>query len=55
MRAAMNGHTETARLLLEAEAEVNAKDNSGRTALFWAEVRNHPEVAALLRRHGATR
>eukprot|EP01051_Picozoa_sp_SAG22_P020164 SAG22_NODE_3968_length_1446_cov_3.829993_2_plen_90_part_00 len=55
MLATREGSTEIARLLLEAKAEVNAKTNDGRTALSLVlEGYNKPEVAAMLRRHGAT-
>ena len=54
MIAARHGHTEIARLLLEAKAEVNAKDNDWYyTAPRFAEHFKHPEIVALLRRHGA--
>jgi ankyrin repeat protein len=31
---------------------VNAKDGGGDTPLDWAIKYNHPEIAALLRKHG---
>lgn len=34
-------------------ANVNAKDNDGWTALFWALYRGHTEVANILRKYGA--
>ncbi len=43
---------EVASLLLAHEADVNAKDGIDRTALGWAEVKGHTEMADLLRRHG---
>eukprot|EP01051_Picozoa_sp_SAG22_P011330 SAG22_NODE_1079_length_5672_cov_4.668222_2_plen_171_part_00 len=49
MGATYYGHTETARLLLEAQAEVNAKDSKyGKTALMWAARDGHTETVRLL-------
>ncbi len=50
MRAADNGHTETAKLLLNNKADVNAKDNENRTALMWAAWRGNTKTVKLLRR-----
>ncbi len=44
-----------ARLLIEAGANVDAMDGQGATPLGHAEAREHPELVALLRRHGARR
>ena len=41
MWAASKGHTEVARLLIEAGAEVNAKDRIDATALTWAAFNGH--------------
>ncbi|KAK2805360.1 hypothetical protein FQN51_000186 [Onygenales sp. PD_10] len=48
--AAENGHADIVRrfLALGDKIDVNAKDKSGRTALSWAAVRDHEEVAKLL-------
>jgi ankyrin repeat protein len=39
-------------VLLAYTAEVNAKDNLGQTPLRRAELKNHKEIAELLREHG---
>ena len=45
--AAMNGHTEIARALLELGADVNA-DNFGAKPLHWAAMNGHTEIARAL-------
>ena len=56
-RAARMGHIETARMLLRAGAEVNARDRDGKTALdrtwIWTASKKQNECAILLRKHGA--
>ena len=49
--AAWKGHFETAELLIAAGADVNAKMEDGDTPLDLA--KGHPEIAELLRKHGA--
>ncbi len=49
MFAAAVGHTAALRELLGAGADVDAKDNKGRTARAWAEKGGHTEAADLLR------
>jgi ankyrin repeat protein len=51
--ARTDGGTETATLLLERGAAVNAKDSVQSTALMWAVRSNHPEVVDLLIHHDA--
>jgi len=51
-RAAWKGHKEIAELLIENGADLNVKDDDGRTPLDWAIMRNHTEIADLLHKHG---
>ena len=51
--AAYNGHTETAKMLIEAGADVNAKNSSEQTALHLAALRGHTEIAKMLIEAGA--
>ena len=52
--AAMRGHTEVARVLLEAGASTEVRDCTGATPLCEAVFHNHPDVVRLLReRYGA--
>ena len=51
--AAEAGKLEHVRMLLEAGARVDARTDSGATALRLATARGHIEVVALLQRHGA--
>jgi len=51
--ASYNGALEVVRLLLEQGADVEAKDEDGKTALQQAGDRGHDEIVKLLREHGA--
>ena len=51
--AAMNGHTEIVKILLEKGAEVEAKDMEGWTALRYALAYEYEEIIELLVRAGA--
>jgi ankyrin repeat protein len=48
--AAERGHVDTVKLLLERGAEVDSKDNDGRTPLSWAARRPEAVVKLLLER-----
>jgi ankyrin repeat protein len=55
--AAFWGHKEIVELLIAEGANVNAKDDDGKTPLNWAIQsipfpKGHPETADLLRKHG---
>ena len=39
--------------LIEQKADINVRDNRGTTALYWAVVNNHTEIAKLLIDNGA--
>ncbi|KXG52095.1 uncharacterized protein PGRI_083790 [Penicillium griseofulvum] len=51
--AALGGHTETIRLLLERGADVNAQGGEDGTALYAAALRGHTETIQLLLERGA--
>ncbi len=51
--AVATGHLEAARLLLERDAEVNARDDRGFTPFFYASARGDPDVLQLLLDHNA--
>ena len=53
MPACANGHVDIVRLLLEARADVNAKDVEGTTALMLASGLGYAEVVTLLVQAGA--
>jgi ankyrin repeat protein len=52
-RAAMEGHTETARALIERHANVNARDDLGDRPLHWAADGGHMDMIRLLLEKGA--
>jgi ankyrin repeat protein len=49
----LNGYKEVATLLLEKGAELESKDNQGRTLLWWAAKYGYKEVVTLLLEKGA--
>ncbi len=51
-RLAVEAHVED---LINAEAEVNATDEYGKTALHWAAAVNNVEATVILLQHGANR
>ena len=46
------GSKEVAKMLIDAGSNVNAKDNEGKTPLYFAELTRHKAIADLLRKHG---
>jgi ankyrin repeat protein len=48
-----NRHKELVTLLLEKGAELESKDNQGRTPLWWAAWIGHKELVTLLLENGA--
>ncbi|MDB4805300.1 ankyrin repeat domain-containing protein [bacterium] len=50
--AAQYNQLEVVELLIAEGADVNAKDDFGRTPLDLAIQKSHPEIADLLRKHG---
>ena len=54
MLASEHGQTEVAQQLIQARADVNAKDKDGRTALYHAAYEGHMTLVQLLQEHGAT-
>ena len=53
MYASEGGHTDTARLLIENGADVNAKNKSDSTSLMYALEGGHTNTARLLIENGA--
>ena len=50
-----NGNVSIAKCLISAGADVNAKDNDGRSRLYEATLFCHKEMKNLLKQHGATK
>ena len=50
--AAANGYVDFAKLLIEKGANVNQKDDNGKTPLTYAIEFKKPETEKLLREHG---
>ncbi|NQU10020.1 ankyrin repeat domain-containing protein, partial [bacterium] len=55
MNAALAGHGEVVRILVEHQADLEGTDHNGNTALIAAAVRGHTNVVAYLLRRGAQR
>jgi ankyrin repeat protein len=53
-KAAAAGHVEVCRVLLQAGANIEAADNNGATALFWALKNSKLRVIAMLLEEGAS-
>ncbi len=51
--AAIGGHTDRVKALLEQGVDVNAKSNGGITALFGAKTMGHAEIIRMLKKAGA--
>ena len=50
--AVKNGRVEVARVLVEAGADVDAKDKSGYSALEWARAKKKAEMVDILEKTG---
>jgi serine/threonine-protein phosphatase 6 regulatory ankyrin repeat subunit B len=46
------GYKDLVELLLTNHADINAKDDTGRTPLSFAVLHNYKDLAELLRQHG---
>lgn len=55
IRAAHNGHTEVAELLIRADTVINANDDKGNTALDYAKEKGHDDMVQLLIEAGAVK
>jgi ankyrin repeat protein len=53
MEASLNGNIELVNFLLENGADPSAKTKDGKTPLSFAKEKNHAQVIAALKRHGA--
>ena len=53
MTAALHGHLDICRLLIDKGAQVNAKDSRGYTPLHGAAFQGHIKIVCLLCDHGA--
>ena len=53
IEAARGKYTQIVSLLLDNEANVNAKDAHGQTALIWASVEGHIDIVSILLDNGA--
>ena len=51
--AVWGGHADTARLLIERGADVNAKTKEGHSVLTFATMQKHDDLAEMLRKAGA--
>jgi len=52
-KAAKIGDTETAKMMIEMGADVNARNDSGLTPLYWASLRSFTDIAKILIEMGA--
>lgn len=53
LNASIRGNIETVQTLLDKGADVNAKNNGGYTALWWASFNGHADIVKLLIENGA--
>ena len=51
MYAASNGQSEIAKLLISAGADVNIKNNGGKSALMLAKYNSHRDIVKLLEQY----
>ena len=53
MLAALNGHTDSVRVLLRRPTDIDSKDRTGLTALTYAASRDHYDIVEVLLANGA--
>jgi uncharacterized protein len=53
MRAALDGNTERVKELIHRCADINQRDDNGRTALMFAAINMHYETMKVLLEYGA--
>jgi len=53
IRATEKGHKEVVKFFVESGATINIKDNKGKTALTWAEKKEHKKIVEYLQSVGA--
>ena len=53
IHASGNGHTDTAKMLIENGANLEVKDNHGKTPLIYASGNGHADIAKMLIENGA--
>jgi ankyrin repeat protein len=51
--ACISGQLPVVELLLKRRADIQSKDYSSKTSLYYAEINEHKEIVELLRKNGA--